>query len=341
MKKLFNKALMFQNIHSIKLQTLSLGILFGIISYFSINSNIKDFIYNAADLNEGSSEFSTSTGLWILTMIFFITLIFMFMKGINKKDSSAFFMSGPFTKRDIKKNEVLTLIFLVLYFSTILLYVIVCLTYKHRIQVKFIPDYYKYMFIGIIRTIVVGILFSFYLSFMDLLFSNTIVSILAMVMFPIMAIFTVAILLEVVLCDKILDYVIPLGSKYFTCMLIYFFGENSDMVHNTYFSFNKMFILCTILSIVAIIILGILLYIISDKIKINNINNIFNFKIVETISIQFILFSIIMEILIAVIELKDYSVSSRMVYLVLITISYLLSNILRKFIVKKIDSYVK
>lgn len=339
MKKLFNKALMFQNIHSIKLQTISLGILFGIISYFSINSNMKNFIYYAANLYEGISEFSTSTGLCILTMIFFITLIFIFMKGINKRESSAFFMSGPFTKRDIKKNEVLTLIFLVLYFSAILLYVIVCLTYKHRIQVKYIPDYYKFIFISIIRMLIVGILFSFYLSFMDLLFSNTIVSILAMVMFPIMAIFTVAILLEVILSDKILDYVIPFCYKYFTCMFIYFFGENSDLLHNTYFSFNKIFILCTMVSIMAIIILGILIYIISDKIKINNINNIFNFRIVETISIQFILFSIIMQILIIVIELKEYSIS-RIVNLVLITISYLVSNILRKFVVKKIDSYV-
>ena len=221
MKRLFNKALMFQNIHSIKLQTLSLGILFGIISYFSINSSMKNYIYYAINLDEGLNEFSTSSGLCTLSMIFFITLLFIFMKGINKKESISFFMSGPFSKREIKKNEVLTLIILVLYFSTILFYVLVCLSYKHRIQVEYIPNYYKYLFITILRIIIVGVLFSLYLSFMDLLFSNTIVSILAMVMFPIALIVTVSILLNVLLSDKMLNYIIPLGYKYCVCILIY------------------------------------------------------------------------------------------------------------------------
>ena len=94
MKKLFNRSLMFQNIHSIKVQTIALGILFGIVAYFSINSNIQDSMYSVVNLNE-YIEYSTSSGFCMFLMISFITLIFIFMKGINKRESMSFFMSGP------------------------------------------------------------------------------------------------------------------------------------------------------------------------------------------------------------------------------------------------------
>lgn len=339
MKKLFNRSLMFQNIHSIKVQTIALGILFGIVAYFSINSNIQDSMYSVVNLNE-YIEYSTSSGFCMFLMISFITLIFIFMKGINKRESMSFFMSGPFTKREIKKNEVLTLILLVLFFVAIYIYVIVCLSYKYKIQVEYIPDYCKYSFVGILRLLIAGILFSLYLAFMDLLFSNTIVSILAMVILPITMIEVVLVLLEVLLSDKIIRYVVNTGYKYAKCMFIYFIGDNNELVNNSYFSYSKILILGTAISILAIIILSVLIYMISDKIKVNNINNIFNFRIVELVSVQLILFSMIIQILAVIIQIKEYSISSRIVKLVFVIISFGISNVLRKSIVKKIDSYV-
>lgn len=340
MKKLFNRSLMFQNIYSIKVQTIALGILFGIIAYFSINSNIQDFMYSAVNLSEYVDEYSTSNGFCMFLMISFITLIFIFMKGINKRDSMSFFMSGPFTKREIKKNEVLTLILLVLFFVVIYTYIILCLSYKHKIQIEYIPNYCKYTSVGILRLLIAGIVFSLYLAFMDLLFSNTIVSILAMVILPITMIGVILVLLEVLLSDKIIRCAVNFGYKYSKCIFIYFFGENTDLVNNSYFSYNKILIFGTAMSILAIIILCFLMYIISDKIRVNNINNIFNFRIVELVSVQLIVFFMIIQILAVTIQIKEYSISSRIVKLVFVIISFGISNVLRKSIVKKIDSYV-
>ena len=63
-------------------------------------------------------------------------------------------------------------------------------------------------------------------------------------------------------------------------------------------------------------------------------------SVIVTPVVPSILFSMVIQILAVIIQIKGYSISSRIVKLVFVIISFGISNVLRKSIVKKIDSYV-
>ena len=277
MKKLYNKALFYQYLYTGKWPILFGVIIFFISTYGETQTMFYSLKMNISLIASNKMEARGISYLFIICVALFV--IYIFITGFNKRNNLTFLNSSPFTRKEIKQNEILFLLLSLIIFVFIFLYVNICLYYNQRELLSISSMYISTLVNDTLRLFYIGFLFIIYLEFMDMLFSNTVFTIISMMIFPFVIIIN---FLSIV---SILDSLgIYISSNYIINSILSKF-ENSIrylIIGILSPSLIEKIIIYLILSL--IIILG-LIFIdkINKKFTINNINKFFNFIIVKKI----------------------------------------------------------
>ncbi|MDY4078801.1 MAG: hypothetical protein SOY42_08450 [Clostridium sp.] len=277
MKKLYNKALFYQYLYTGKWPILFGVIIFFIATYGETQSMFSSLKVNISLLYSNKMEPRGILYLFIICVSLFI--IYIFITGFNKRNNLTFLNSSPFTRKEIKQNEILFLLLSLIIFVFIFLYVNICLYYNQRELLSISSMYISTLVNDTLRLFYIGFLFIIYLEFMDMIFSNTVFTIISMMIFP----FTI--IINFLCIVSILD---SLGIYIYNNYII---NSILSTVENSirYLiigilnpSLIEKIMIYLVLSL--IIVLG-LIFInkINKKFTINNINKFFSFIIVKKI----------------------------------------------------------
>lgn len=294
MKKFYNKALMYQSFLLGKWFLILGLIFFALITTIVGHANIAGLTNNIRTLNSDRIDFDNSAIMIFMLLLLFV--LYIVITGFNKKNNLTFIQSGPFTKKQIKNNEILFLSIALLAMICIYFYVYICLYFKYKIIISMSVNYFKMLALNIVRMLLVGMLFISYIELMDCLFTNTIILIFSTVMLPF-----------VVLCD--LEFILQLITRTLNAennYLIKKLYELHDLLndafnfcfnfHGTLFELDSLGISRIIIILAIIFAAGICIYIfinfINKKFTINNMNKVFIFPLVGKLFFGVISFNI-------------------------------------------------
>lgn len=348
MKKFVNKALMYQSFQKAKwMMTFSLLVFF-IICYFNNKSRFR--IINSSIANLSTNEFSSFDPSIIILICLILFLIYTMITGTRKKEYRDFLGSGPYTKEDIKKNEILflslSLFIIVLFF----VYINVCFYFKEEYLISITSKYFFIMFKDIVRILVIGFAFIAYLLFMELLFSNTTFFIFMLLITPIVGLFNFLFIYSNMIN---LNTVTILPEKIYrileNCSLALWNYLLSD--YNAYslglkYELISIFILC-----IATIIVFVLMWQINKKLNKNRSNKFFTFPFVESIFSYVFSFSIVNFVAYLIIEsafkkrrlymyINESNIINNLYFCVLLVFIIVTSYILMKPIKKIVKKFI-
>ncbi|MGM9978801.1 MAG: hypothetical protein ACI33J_08395 [Clostridium sp.] len=275
MKKLYNKALFYQYLYTGKWPILFGVIIFFIATYGETQSMFSILKINISSLYSNKMEPRGILYLFIICVALFV--IYIFITGFNKRNNLTFLNSSPFTRKEIKQNEILFLLLSLIIFVFIFLYVNICLYYNQRELLSISSMYISTLVNDTLRLFYIGFLFIIYLEFMDMIFSNTVFTIISMMIFP----FTI--IINFLCIVSILDSLgIYISNNYIINIIL---NKISDSIRYLIIgilspSLIEKIMIYLVLSL--IIVLG-LIFInkINKQFTINNINKFFSFIIVK------------------------------------------------------------
>lgn len=355
MKKLYNKALMYQAFFNGKWPLLAGGMIFAYICYY-FNVNRAYFLkFNISNLITDSIQSIEPLVIVLLCLLLFV--LYVTITGINKRNTIMFLNSGPYTREEIKKNEILFLLGSLLFFVIIYIYITLCFIFKEKELMMIASNVLLTILLDIIKLILVGVAFIYYLELFDMLFSNTFVTIISMGVIPIGVFYLLIMLVNIAgripyRIDMYMNSVIR-SIEYFLEKFVQFFFTTDSIEH-----FNLVdFMIPIISTTVGIIILYIIVKILNKKASIEKMNKIFVFSFVEKWSYYFISFCISLTIVNVLIQLyrelvlfKDlkyneivYSYNTPMALLYMgisIVAAIIISIIIKKVLVKIIKKIV-
>lgn len=278
MKKLYNKALFYQYLYTGKWP-----ILFGVIIFFISTYGETQTMFSSLKMNISlivSNKMETRGILYLFIICVALFVIYIFITGFNKRNNLTFLNSSPFTRKEIKQNEILFLLLSLIIFVFIFLYVNICLYYNQRELLSISSMYISTLVNDTLRLFYIGFLFIIYLEFMDMIFSNTVFTIISMMIFPF------AIIINFLCILSILDFlgVYTFGNYSINIIILNKIEDSIRylIIGNLSPSLIEKIMIYLVLSL--IIILG-LIFIdkINKEFTINNINKFFSFIIVKKI----------------------------------------------------------
>lgn len=199
MKKYLNKGLIYNWFNSAKVPIIIGLLIWGFIANKIISNEIIQTKFRIADLF--SNGFSTINienyfGLGVI----FIAIYFI-AQGINKRNSAMFLASGPYTKKQIKYNELMCLLITLVFFVVIYGYIALMAYIRNREILSIIEGYGTITLIEIARIVLIGIIGIIFMLTVDLLFSNAVIGFISMIFVIPISIY--AILMKVF---EIIDY---------------------------------------------------------------------------------------------------------------------------------------
>ena len=345
MKKLFNKALLYQY-YMLGRGAMMLGsFIFALVSYFIIKSQLSDVRYGIAAFHFNTISYiniSVPLVSWIV-----LSAVYFFITGINKKNSMIFLQSGPFTKEQININRIFILFVSLILMVLVYIYVFLCLGYKNQELISFIPNFYRVFTRDIMRITLCGMAFISYLVFMDMAFSNIILEIIMIPLCPLLMALIISSFSEIyfdVLGHSIYsNFIFDKLGDLVSC-IYYYVGYNSyagayNAVPEFLSAKQTMFV---------ILILTCLLFaaswFLNKKYKMNNVNKLFNFRPIQVVFEYFIslnLVLLIQSIIINIYRVKFFEGKTDqilMTYFIVITVV----TILGAWIVCKLfDKFIK
>jgi ABC-2 type transport system permease protein len=289
MKKLYNKALLYQYYHSGKWALFLGSLIFAFTNYVMAIHTMDTLKLKISSL--AGDRLSRCNVFSIILELFVLFIIYILITGINKRNNLTFLTSGPYSKEDIKKNQIVFLCISLIILTLIFVYINLCIFYKERDVLILSEDWASVLVKDTVRLFICGLAFISYLVLMDTLFSNSGITLFLIVFTPIVFIADTTIILYI--GDAFKSYSILNGkcgqmtSEILTCIKNYLFSRNVEMLTNT------SEVVAIILILFSTAFFFFLTWIINKKLIINNINKFFNFLIVEKIFYWVFVFSII------------------------------------------------
>ncbi|MGL4107597.1 hypothetical protein [Clostridium sp. LP20] len=294
MKKLYNKALLYQSIYTGKWAIFGGAFFFFLIVKGSLDNRIELLRSQIGSMVLDKLILDNSNALLMTCLILFG--VYVLTTGFNKRNTKTFLTSGPFTKEEIKKNELMVLIGTLFLLVIIYIYVTLCLYYKERELLVYASSYWQTLFVDILRITVAGLGFISYLTFMDMLFSNIIVAIISMYLMPTILLINLmdhsrfiwlfiekGILKNIFIkIENVVNNISTLVSK------IFLWGN--EVVNGNYYKDLILIILLVIIVSIGLFILG---WFINKRTTINKMNKFFTFPIVEKVTLWIISYTII------------------------------------------------
>lgn len=325
MKKLFNKALLYQYYMLGRWPMIIGSFIFALVSYFTVKSQIADVKYAIAGFHWNTISYINIIVPIVSWVV--ISAVYFFITGINKKNSMIFLQSGPFTKEQIKINQVFMLFASLILMVLVYIYIYLCLAYRNQELVSLISNFYRVFTRDIMRITLCGIAFISYLVFMDMAFSNIIAEIIMIPVLPFLLLFTVSTFGQI--------YYSVLGQNIYSNFIVNKLEELVSSIYD-YVAYNaypggyyaEPQFLSVKETMLLILILSCILFwvfwLLNKKYKMNDVNKIFNFRSIQLVFEYFISLNLVLTIQTLVVEIYGFKHFANktngvlMVYLVVI-----------------------
>ena len=146
----------------------------------------KSFIGNGIEemhwkiSNDYNNHFNTF-GLYNYGLLFVIFVVTHFIgQGISKRNDFMFLNSFPYTKKQIKYNEILCFILTGLLFIIVFVYMTVMRYINYRNLLSIVEGYFSIVGIEIIKMVLIGIISVLFIMIVDSMFSNSIIGLVCM-----------------------------------------------------------------------------------------------------------------------------------------------------------------
>lgn len=189
MRRYLNKALIYQWFNSAKFAIIA-GILFwGLYANFLISDVYRSEMYNIQRLDSNSFRTVGLEQYFILGLIFLVIYVLTF--GNNKRNTEIFLCSGPYTRKQIKFNELFCYMITLGFFILTYLYIAVTFYIRNMDSFVIINGYSTIIMVEIIRILLFGILGIIILLTIEAMFSNNMVGIMFMIIIPFSFVFSI------------------------------------------------------------------------------------------------------------------------------------------------------
>lgn len=180
MKKYLNKGLLYLWFNAAKVPIMLGTILWGFIANSILNSNLQN-VRN--DIAYSGTDYFRSTNVREYCLLGFIFLAIYFIAGgTNKRNSTMFLSSGPYTKKQIKYNELLGLLITLVLFVITYIYIATTFYIRNSQLISIVNGYENIIIIETIKIILFGIIGILFMLIVDMLFANSIIAVLSMIL---------------------------------------------------------------------------------------------------------------------------------------------------------------
>lgn len=179
MKKYLNKGLIYNWFNSAKIP-----IIIGLLSWGGIANEIitNEIIQTKLRIADSFlNVFSTTTLESYLGLGVIFVAIYFIAQGINKRNSAMFLASGPYTKKQIKYNELMCLLITLVFFVITYGYIAIMEYIRNKELLSVVEGYGIIILIEIARIVLIGIIGIIFMLTADLLFSNTVIGLISMI----------------------------------------------------------------------------------------------------------------------------------------------------------------
>lgn len=179
MKKYLNKGLLYAWFNSAK-APIAIGILvWGFIANVIIEEKLSFLRWQIAD---NFSNYITTENLekYFVLGIIFIAICFI-AQGINKRNTAMFLASGPYTKKQIKYNEFISLIITLIFFAITYIYIVLMAYIRNKEFLSIVEGYEIIIFIEVIKIVLFGAIGIVFMLIIDSMFSNSVIGFICMI----------------------------------------------------------------------------------------------------------------------------------------------------------------
>lgn len=170
MKKYLNKSLFYQGDANIFLPLCIVYIAVFILTLISTNNfftyDIRQYLYNPINTRYVFSIEET------VILGAYICIIYIITVGIFKRKKWSTFLSGPFSRMDIRIRELIIIVMSVFIYIIIFLSIILKNYIQYYDTLRYINDFYKIILFDILRIISISTLMIGVLSILDTIFAN-------------------------------------------------------------------------------------------------------------------------------------------------------------------------
>ncbi|AGX44348.1 hypothetical protein [Clostridium saccharobutylicum] len=179
MRKYLNKGLLYEWFNASKVPIVIGLITWGFIAHMILKDNIRDICQAIGTAESNNYEVNNLDAYVILVFIFLA--IYIFANGANKRNTMMFLCSGPYTKKQIKVNELICLLMTLGLFVIMYIYMAVTMYVQNYEFISIVNGYTQVIFIEILRLLLFGTIGILLLIEIDLLFSNSIIAYFGMI----------------------------------------------------------------------------------------------------------------------------------------------------------------
>lgn len=179
MKKYLNKGLIYNWFNSAKVPIIVGLLIWGFIANEIISSELTQTKLRIADSFSNGFATINIESYFGLGVIF--VAIYFIAQGINKRNAAMFLASGPYTKKQIKYNELMCLLITLVFFVVIYAYIALMAYIRNRGFLSIVEGYGLIILIEISRIVLIGIIGIMFMLTVDLLFSNTVIGFISMI----------------------------------------------------------------------------------------------------------------------------------------------------------------
>ncbi|GAA0857631.1 MULTISPECIES: hypothetical protein [Clostridium] len=277
MKISIKKSLIYQWFYTTKWAVFLALIVWALYSKFVIvEEKISSLKYNVGSLTSDKINHISLTDLVFFLMI--LVFVYILSNGLNKRSKIMLINSGPYTRNDIFFNNLICNLSLLVLLIVVYVYIYICSGIRYRELLLYCSNYYFMLFLDIIKLFTMGILVISYTLLIDILFSNSIVTIIGVIGIPICTIISLSMNMDLLYFHN----KFPLQNSFINKFFVYLrFYVNEEHIKPNYRDFY-------IISIFIIIITFIILYLVkklNNMVHIERVSNFFVFDFAQYISV--------------------------------------------------------
>ncbi|MEG2787310.1 MAG: hypothetical protein RR942_05760 [Romboutsia sp.] len=271
MKNRLKKSLIYQWLYTTKWAIVLAIAAWALYCIFVIcDSKIYALKYDIGALT--TDRINHMNGIDSAVFIGIIIFVYLLSNGLNKRSKITLINSGPYTRKDIFLNNFLCNLSVMLILILIYIYISICISIKYSDLLQYCSNYYFMVLLDVIKLFSFGILAIAYTLLVDILFSNSIVTILAIGCLPLSILGTVSFNLD--LLSRYIGFN-TISNRFIDTLLMYLsFNVNNEHYPPNYKNFA---IISFSIFIISIIILYIVKFL-NEKVQFENVSNFFIFN---------------------------------------------------------------
>lgn len=287
MKNIIKKSLIYQWLYTTKWAIALVTFIWTGYSYFKIcNYKIIDFKNRIATFT--SDKFILINFISILIFMSLIILVYIAGNGLKKRSKMIVISSGPYNRNEIFWNNLLCNISIVILFIAIYIYLAICIKYKYSDVLYYCSNYYEVLLKDCFKLLILGLLTISYSLLIDRLFSNSFVTMIAILLVPMSLFIFISVNIDAIINkDSFNNYIyiyLERIKDIFLSYLNYFQYETERDSYLYSLSNNtKIDIFVGFLILLTSLIILFLVKKLNNKVKMENISNFFVFKNVKYI----------------------------------------------------------